>query len=230
MARVVFPSAKLAPPSVVTIDNVGPGDAEAFFGDEVEVTARVNGRHNPEDVKLIFSTKDGQIVDRVIPMTVSSGTMDEYVASLSTDGAGIQQSLTYHIVARDGTTPEYMIDVRTNPSIAIEEATLTPPKYSKLESWTQPQGNIEALEGTRVTINAKANLPIKSAEIELLNITESGDFATVRKVLMNTQPDNLQHSVGRFNVAMNNRRTRPCLLYTSPSPRDRTRSRMPSSA
>ena len=27
-----------------------------------------------------------------------------------------------------------------------------------------------------------------------------------------------------------NGRTRPCLLYTSPSPRDRTRSRMPSSA
>ena len=26
------------------------------------------------------------------------------------------------------------------------------------------------------------------------------------------------------------RRVRPCLLYTSPSPRDRTRSRMPSSA
>ena len=54
IARVVFPSAKLAAPSVVTIEDVKPGDAEVFFGDEVEVSAKVVGRHAPEDVKLIF--------------------------------------------------------------------------------------------------------------------------------------------------------------------------------
>ena len=34
------------------------------------------------------------------------------------------------------------------------------------------------------------------------------------------------NQIGRVNIALN----QPCLLYTSPSPRDRTRSRMPSSA
>ena len=34
----------------------------------------------------------------------------------------------------------------------------------------------------------------------------------------------------RFYVAFFNERVKACLLYTSPSPRDRTRSRMPSSA
>ena len=34
----------------------------------------------------------------------------------------------------------------------------------------------------------------------------------------------------RFKAIVANRRNRNCLLYTSPSPRDRTRSRMPSSA
>eukprot|EP00657_Telonema_sp_P-1_P010503 TRINITY_DN496_c0_g1_i20.p1 TRINITY_DN496_c0_g1~~TRINITY_DN496_c0_g1_i20.p1 ORF type:complete len:140 (+),score=57.63 TRINITY_DN496_c0_g1_i20:116-535(+) len=33
-----------------------------------------------------------------------------------------------------------------------------------------------------------------------------------------------------YNLALGERRARACLLYTSPSPRDRTRSRMPSSA
>ena len=35
-----------------------------------------------------------------------------------------------------------------------------------------------------------------------------------------------------YNLQLKNKLTRPdsCLLYTSPSPRDRTRSRMPSSA
>ena len=35
---------------------------------------------------------------------------------------------------------------------------------------------------------------------------------------------------GKRVIAMNDRLTTTCLLYTSPSPRDRTRSRMPSSA
>ena len=39
--------------------------------------------------------------------------------------------------------------------------------------------------------------------------------------------DDLKDAVGSFIA---NKLTIPCLLYTSPSPRDRTRSRMPSSA
>ena len=33
-----------------------------------------------------------------------------------------------------------------------------------------------------------------------------------------------------YETWLNKRNKKPCLLYTSPSPRDRTRSRMPSSA
>ena len=35
---------------------------------------------------------------------------------------------------------------------------------------------------------------------------------------------------GRADIAVHSLKDMPCLLYTSPSPRDRTRSRMPSSA
>ena len=43
--------------------------------------------------------------------------------------------------------------------------------------------------------------------------------------------EELNVSVERFNLyEMKNALTTLCLLYTSPSPRDRTRSRMPSSA
>ena len=213
MARVLFPAAKIAPPSVVTIQEVEPGDAEAFFGDEVLVRAQVVGRHDPADVKLYFSTKDGQTVDRLIQMSVESGTIDRYVASLSTDGSGIQQSLVYHIVARDGATPEYSIDVRTNPSIAIENITLQPPKYTKLQSWSQPRGSIEAIEGTRVTIDAKANLAIKSANIELLNSNDQGKFVVAQKILMNPKADQSRHASGSFVVAMNNKRTRPLATH-----------------
>ena len=36
--------------------------------------------------------------------------------------------------------------------------------------------------------------------------------------------------LNQYTFEVDHRATKPCLLYTSPSPRDRTRSRMPSSA
>ena len=39
-----------------------------------------------------------------------------------------------------------------------------------------------------------------------------------------------RHAPGLFRVGYRAAEDHPCLLYTSPSPRDRTRSRMPSSA
>ena len=213
IARVIFPSAKLAAPSVVTIDEVSPGDAERFFGDEVEVLARVTGSHSASDVKLIYSTKDGQVVDRVIPMTVQSGTTDRYAAILSGDGAGIQQSVIYRIEARDGKTPDYEINVRTNPSIAIENVSLTPLPYTNLQPWTQPMGNLEVLEGTKITIEAKANLPIETAEIELLNETEQGTFVSAQRLRMNVDSEITTKAVGSFNASLNRKRTRPIATH-----------------
>ena len=42
--------------------------------------------------------------------------------------------------------------------------------------------------------------------------------------------DELEIKEGEESVRISRHRKQPCLLYTSPSPRDRTRSRMPSSA
>ena len=39
-----------------------------------------------------------------------------------------------------------------------------------------------------------------------------------------------EHAQAKFRLVMNQTDPQTCLLYTSPSPRDRTRSRMPSSA
>ena len=58
----------------------------------------------------------------------------------------------------------------------------------------------------------------RSARNNAFQLTKSG--RDLRKVL---------EALGRWSYA-NMRDLHPCLLYTSPSPRDRTRSRMPSSA
>ena len=77
--------------------------------------------------------------------------------------------------------------------------------------------------------NLRAKAPI--AFVPALNailITRRDDIFTLEKqidVFSSDQPDGLMTKLMGQNMMR-----KDCLLYTSPSPRDRTRSRMPSSA
>ena len=168
-ARIVSPGGKIAKPAVVNILDVDPGDAKVFFGEELHVSAKVRGSHDPEDVRLIYSTLDGQHVEQTVFMQPDSAS-NQYSIDLSMAGGGIQQSLKYRIVARDGVSPEYEVTVQPNPSITIESIVLTPPDYTKMRQRTLAgPGPIDAVEGTKVQVQAIANLPIQLAYIELLN-------------------------------------------------------------
>ena len=67
------------------------------------------------------------------------------------------------------------------------------------------------------------NLRDRENEQVLLGVTGSGKTFTMAKVIEEMQRPTLI-------MAPNKTLAAHCLLYTSPSPRDRTRSRMPSSA
>lgn len=169
VARIFAPASDIAKPAVVTIEEVLPGDVEIFFGESLEVVARISGRHQPEDVKLVYSTIDGQMVDQSLSM-VPADDPRTYKGTIVMPGGGVQASLQYRVVAKDGVSRDYVVTVRPNPTIAIESLLFDPPDYTGLASRTlMGVGDIDAIEGTLVTINAVANLPIKSAEVELLN-------------------------------------------------------------
>ena len=121
--RVLAPGAKIAKPAVVQISDVLPGDTKVFFGESIEVTAVVRGRHLPQDVNILYSSKDGQLKDQLIPMSADE-TGTRYRGSLSMAGTGIQQSLTYCVVARDGSSPDFDVTVQPNPTIAVESLVL----------------------------------------------------------------------------------------------------------
>ncbi|MGY8747776.1 MAG: hypothetical protein ACKVHR_06925, partial [Pirellulales bacterium] len=177
VARIFAPASDISQPAVVTIDEVLPGDVEIFFGETLEVTARISGRHQAEDVRLIYSTVDGQLVDQSLPME-ETDEQRKYRRTIAMPGGGVQASLQYRVVAKDGVSRDYAVTVRPNPTIAIESLLFDPPDYTGLASRTlMGVGDIDAIEGTLVTINAIANLPIKSAEVELLNevVSASGD-------------------------------------------------------
>ena len=66
-----------------------------------------------------------------------------------------------------------------------------------------------------------------TAALQISNLqTWYGESHILHDVNLTVQPGEVVTLLGRNGAG----RTTTCLLYTSPSPRDRTRSRMPSSA
>ena len=166
-ARVLWPWAEIAAPTRVRIADVDPGSTTAFYGDHVSISAAVQGLRDDEEVFVYFTTDDGQSRDQAVPMQVPAGDF-RYRAALPPASEGLQQGLEYYLAAGDGRTPRFRIDVETAPTIVVEGVRYEYPDYTGLPPMEVPrQGAIRALEGTRVTVRAAANLPIESAEIDL---------------------------------------------------------------
>ena len=91
---------------------------------------------------------------------VSNGLRFE--GQLPSEQGGLQQSVTYRIQAGDAVSPTYRIEVSPAPHITVQRLEYEFPAYTKRPRQSdEGQGDIKALEGTRVTIRAKANQPIR---------------------------------------------------------------------
>ncbi|MEM9411103.1 MAG: hypothetical protein AAGA30_08325, partial [Planctomycetota bacterium] len=205
--RVLAPAAKIGKPAAVTIDQVTPGDTSVFFGDRLEVRARVRGAINEQAVKLVYTTEDSQTVGAPIEMSYT-GSEGIYVGELATGPTGIQQPLAYRIEAGDGRTPDFSVSVRPNPTISVKSIRVTPPSYTKLpERIIEGTGEIQAAEGSYVEITAVANLPIQLAYIVPLvaknNNAAQPNYREMRSISMRT--DN-QEAIGGLTAALNSNR------------------------
>ena len=186
-SRILLPSSKKSAPSIVQVTDVSPGDHEVFFGDPVVVSATIKGQFSPEDVRLVYSTLDGQVVDQVLTMQPQTTSSNRYEATLTTPQGGVVRGMVYKVIARDGVSPDYEIVVRPNPSITLASAEVTPPAYTLLRpEIVSGQGAIEVVEGSLLKLNAVANLPIKLAYIELLvkHPQDKNEFVVVETVSM----------------------------------------------
>ena len=182
VARVITPWADIARPSRVEIVDIKPGDAEVYHGQTVTVSAEVHGVREGDPVTLLMTTADGQTVDQPVLMALSSGglryecvlpppanagapTADP--APLSGATGGMQQNTTYRLIAGDAESAEYTLNVVAAPTIVVDKLEYQFPAYTKKPPQTlRQQGDMHAVEGTRVTVHAAANQAIKSAWIE----------------------------------------------------------------
>ena len=70
--RMLMPWADIVPASRVTIAAIEPGAVTISRGEFVDVSAEVRGLSEEDTVVLRYTTDDGQIVGRAIPMKVGA--------------------------------------------------------------------------------------------------------------------------------------------------------------
>jgi hypothetical protein len=164
--RIVMPWADIDPPTSTAIVEIAPGDVQAFRGQQVAVSARIQGLPKDGKVLLRYTSADGQVVDRPVEMTLDRDGY-KHACSLPGGDALLQQDLEYRIEAGDARSRPFRIQVVAAPTIVVRSINYHYPKYAGLlDSHVENQGDIRALEGTEVTLEALANQDIQSAHID----------------------------------------------------------------
>jgi collagen type III alpha len=161
--RALFPTSQVAAATRTEILEVKPGETEVLARDQVDVTVELKGVV-PERVMLYFTTADRRFVDEPIEMRNTGEGLPRFRARLAgEDGSGLIRDVRYRIVAGDAQSPTYLIRVNQPPSATVREVVYTYPDYMKLDETTQEGSTIDAWEGTRVTLRAEPNMPVKRA-------------------------------------------------------------------
>ena len=167
-ARVAAPWKAIDRPARVSISNVIPGDTQLYRGESLDVEATIRGLGDEEVAVLVYTTDDRQFVDQ--PLTLERTRPSQFRGVLQTGQRGLQQSLTYHIVAGDAETSSFRVVVKDAPHIEVSEIEYQFPSYTGLKPRKQVgTADLIAIEGTRVVIHGQANQPIAEAAIELFN-------------------------------------------------------------
>ena len=143
-ARVMFPWASLPAPTRVHVEDVQPGDKVLYQGDRQEINARVSGLRDGEQVSLLMSTADGQVVDDRVTMN-HADEGDRYSCELPPGSGGLLQDTTYRITAGDATTRPFKLDVEIAPTINVDQVDYRFPAYTGIRDRSiKGQGDIKA--------------------------------------------------------------------------------------
>ncbi len=166
--RALLPPANLDVSTRTEIISVQPGDTTVMARESVEIIVDLVGVI-PERAEVLFTTVDGKYQDEKVSLNPDD-TKTRFRGLLAGEGnQGLLQDLTYVVHANDAVSKTYRITVEQPPSATPDKVLFEFPAYMKLESTEQPGGQIDAWEGTKVTLSARTNMPVKSAVVEFLD-------------------------------------------------------------
>ncbi|HZZ71591.1 MAG TPA: hypothetical protein VFE24_05015, partial [Pirellulales bacterium] len=166
LGRVMLPWADLHPAARVQIDDIQPGDQVAYRGQQVKISALIRGLSGDENAVLTFSTADGQNVEQTLTMHVPKDA-ERHEVLLPGGDLGLQADAEYWIKAGDAVSRHYHLQAIPTPTITVDRIEFDYPDYMRFEHrQVENQGDIKEYEGTRVTLHAIANHPIKEAFVD----------------------------------------------------------------
>jgi hypothetical protein len=164
------------------IAQVVPGSAATYKGKDLEIAARVTGK-----------------LPSAVQLWVTRGSAEPVKYDLPPRGEGwyrcilpaVTEGFTYSFTANDDASDEYRIRIAEVPRLRNLAATLRFPKYTGFPTKTQDSGNLDAIEGTEVTLEGTATRPLRSAALALKGgkiapLMVLGDRFTVRFPLTET--------------------------------------------
>lgn len=162
--RSLLPAAEVGVATRTEIIKVEPGNTTVLARQTILVEADIAG-DVPEKVWLHYTTADGKFRDEPVELRTDGAGPTRFRGSLP----AVLQDLTYVVRAGDAVSPQYQVTVNQPPSATIDRVQFQFPPYMKLEATEQAGGQIDAWEGTKVTVTAHTNMPVKSAKVEFLD-------------------------------------------------------------
>ena len=207
VARAVTPFVDIEPPQSIVIKAVEPGDITAYQGETVQVKTRLDRATN-KPVHLVYSTADQRLVDQRVPMQGSDDGM-RFECRFPPGKKGFEESVTYRIEVGDGRSQNYTVTVKPSITIDVKSVEYRYPKYTNLATQTvESSGDLRAVEGTQVTINAKSNIAMSRAILV-------PDNDATRAIRLNVSPSKTE-AQGTLTLAFEaNQPTKPvCMSYT----------------
>ncbi|MBT6157312.1 MAG: hypothetical protein HOL01_14310 [Planctomycetaceae bacterium] len=136
---------------------------------QLEVVVDLSGQV-PDEVTLRYTTADRKFVDEPVSMRQVEEGLKQYRGILNGEnGRGILQNTTFRVIAGDAVSDEYRVLVNQPPSATVDEIRYVYPEYMEFENKMRPGGNIDAWEGTKVTLAATVNQPIKTAVLQFFD-------------------------------------------------------------
>ncbi len=168
-SRLMLPFANIEPAKRVKISDVLPGNTEVMAGRSIEVSAVVEGTRLGDEV--VCRWQNG---DRENQLTLNlNDDSRRYVGEISLDHFASGEVL-YEISAGDDIAGPYTLRVKDVPVVAVQSVRYVPPAYMQQEPHTSSSAAITAMDGTKVTVNARSNRPVVKATIQF-NPRELGD-------------------------------------------------------
>jgi hypothetical protein len=155
---------------------VDAGGATLVRGRQLVVSSVIHGlRHDERPFVAVTPLLDSGAVDgAAMPWRAEmtriggqSGAGQRYAAVLPDAARGLDQSLAFTIHAGDARSEPVRVALVDSPTLLVREVRYEFPAYMGRESETVAwQGDLRAVEGTRVVIIAESNQPLESAWID----------------------------------------------------------------